>query len=97
MKTFCIKTNNEDILNYLLNRIKEIDFEDLVYSKNKFKIYQNVIIHYQGKEEEGFSYFLSRIITEVILEFYEEKLINQILGFNYFYFDDYERAQICSN
>lgn len=97
MKSFCIKTNNEDILNYLLNRTKEIDFEDLTYSKNEFKIYKNVIIHYQGKDEESFSYFLSELITEVILEFYEEKLIYQILNYNYFYFDEYERLQICDN
>lgn len=97
MKSFCIKTNNEDILDYLLSRTKEIDFEDLTYSKNEFKIYQNIIIHYQGKDEESFSYFLSGLITEVILEFYEEKLIYQILNYNYFYFDEYERIQICDN
>ena len=97
MKSFCIKTNNEDILDYLLSRTKEIDFEDLTYSKNEFKIYQNVIIHYEGKDEESFSYFLSELITEVILEFYEEKLIYQILNYNYFYFDEYERIQICNN
>jgi putative sporulation protein YtxC len=97
MKSFCIKTNNKDILDYLLSRTKEIDFEDLIYSKNKFKIYQNVIIHYEGKDEESFSYFLSELITEVILEFYEEKLIYQILNYNYFYFDEYEKIQICNN
>lgn len=97
MKTFCIKTNNEDILNYLLNRTKEIDFENLVYSKKQFKIYQNVMIHYQGERAESFFYFLSELITEVILQFYEEKLIHQILGYNYFYFDEYERLQICDN
>lgn len=97
MKSFCIKTNNEDILDYLLSRTKEIDFEDLTYSKNEFKIYQNVIIHYEGKDEESFSYFLSELITEVILEFYEEKLIYQILNYNYFYFDEYDRIQICDN
>lgn len=57
MKSFCIKTNNNDILDYLLNRIQEIDFEGLIYSKNKFKIYQNIIIHYQGKNEESFYRF----------------------------------------
>lgn len=97
MKSFCIKTNNEDILDYLLRRTKEIDFEDLTYSKNEFKIYQNVMIHYQGKDEVSFSYFLSELLTEVILEFYEEKLIYQILNYNYFYFDEYERLQICDN
>lgn len=97
MKSFCIKTNNEDILEYLLSRTKEIDYEDLIYSKNEFKIYQNVIIHYQGNDEISFSYFLSDLITEAILEFYEEKLIYQILNYNYFYFDEYERLQICDN
>lgn len=97
MKSFCIKTNNEAILDYLLRRTKEIDFEDLTYSKNEFKIYKNVMIHYQGKDEVSFSCFLSELIAETILEFYEEKLINQILNYNYFYFDEYERIQICNN
>ncbi len=97
MRSFCIKTNNNDILNYLLNRIKEINFEDLVYSKNEFKIYQNVIIHYQGKEENEFLDFLGELLVEVILEFYEENLIKQMLNYNYFYFENYERQQICQN
>lgn len=97
MKSFCIKTNNSSILNYILNRIEKIDFEDLIYSKNIFKIYQNVIIHYHGKNNQKFFEFLSELITEVILEFYEEKLIKQILDYNYFYFDDYERVRICEN
>ena len=94
MNSFCIKTNNNDILDYLLKRIKEINFEELIYSKNKFKVYENVIIHYQGKDNEKFLSFLSNLITEVVLEFYEEKLIKQILNYNYFYFDEYERIEI---
>ncbi len=94
MNSFCIKINNDNILDYLLKRIKEINFEELVYSKNKFKIYENVIIHYQGKDNEKFLNFLSELITEVILEFYEEKLIKQILNYNYFYFNEYERTEI---
>lgn len=97
MKSFCIKTNNNDILNYLLNRIHEIDFEDLVYSKNQFKIYQNIIIHYTGKDQESFLYFIQDLITEVILEFYEETLLKQMMNYNYFYFDEYERMKICDN
>ena len=31
------------------------------------------------------------------MEFYEEKLIKQILNYNYFYFDEYERLCICNN
>ena len=57
MKSFCIKTNNNDILDYLLNRIKEIDFEGLIYSKNKFKVYSNIIIHYEGEDNKAFCRF----------------------------------------
>ena len=57
MKSFCIKTNNNDILDYLLNRIKEIDFEGLIYSKNKFKVYSNIIIHYEGEDNKAFCLF----------------------------------------
>lgn len=94
MNSFCVKTNNNNILDYLLKRIKEINFEELVYSKNKFEIYENVIIHYQGKDNEKFLNFLSELITEVVLEFYEEKLIKQIINYNYFYFNEYERTEI---
>lgn len=41
--------------------------------------------------------FLSELITEVVLEFYEEKLLKQMLNYNYFYFDEYERLCICEN
>ena len=97
MKSFCIKTNNTDILNYLLKRIEEIDFEDITYSKNKFKIYENIIIHYQGKNNLKFYDFLGSILQEIIVEFYEEKLIKQLINYNYFYFDEYERDKITQN
>ena len=97
MKSFCIKTNNTDILNYLLKRIEEIDFGDITYSKNKFKIYENIIIHYQGKNNLEFYDFFCNILQEVVIEFYEEKLIKQLINYNYFYFDEYERGRIAEN
>lgn len=97
MKSFCIKTNNTDILNYLLERIKIIDFENIAYSKNKFRIYENIIIHYQGKNNLKFYNFLCSLLQEVIIEFYEENLIKQLINYNYFYFDEYERNRIAEN
>ena len=97
MKSFCIKTNNTDILDYLLNRIQTIDFENLVYSKNKFKIYENIIVHYQGKNNSKFYEFLSNLIEEVILKFYEERILKQLINYNYFYFDEYEKDKILEN
>lgn len=97
MKSFCIKTNNKQILSYLLNRIQKIDFENLTYSQNQFKIYENIIIHYQGEKNLEFYEFLSELLEEVIIEFYEEKIIKHLISYNYFYFDEYEKAKILDN
>lgn len=97
MKSFCFKTNNTQILNYLLNRIQEIDFENLIYSQNQFKIYKNITIHYMGKNNNKFYDFLTELIGEVVIEFYEEKMLKQLINYNYFYFDEYEKNKILEN
>ena len=97
MKSFCFKTNNTQILNYLLNRIQEIDFENLIYSQNQFKIYKNITIHYIGNNNNKFYDFLTELIGEVVIEFYEEKMLKQFINYNYFYFDEYEKNKILEN
>lgn len=97
MKSFCIKTNNTDILDYLLERIEELDFEDLVYSKKQYKIYQNIMVHYLGESQKEFNQFLCNLVEEVIIEFYEEKIMKQLINYNYFYFDEYEKTKILDN
>ena len=97
MKSFCFKTNNTQVLNYLLNRIQEIDFENLIYSQNQFKIYKNITIHYRGNNNNKFYNFLTELIGEVVIEFYEEKILKQLINYNYFYFDEYENNKILEN
>lgn len=97
MKSFCFKTNNTQILNYLLNRIQEIDFENLIYSQNQFKIYKNITIHYRGNNNNKFYNFLTELIGEVVIEFYEERILKQLINYNYFYFDEYEKNKILEN
>lgn len=94
MKSFCIKTNNNKIIEYLLKNISDLNIENVYYSSNKFKLYNNVIIHYLGKDFSLFYNKLSDIITDCIINFYEEKLVNHILNYNYFYFDLYEKNEI---
>lgn len=97
MKSFCFKTNNTQVLNYLLNRIQEIDFENLIYSQNQFKIYKNITIHYRGNNNNKFYNFLTELIGEVVIEFYEAKILKQLINYNYFYFDEYEKNKILEN
>ena len=92
VKSLCIKTNNNKILDYLLNSLEDID--NIKVSKNKFKIYNNVIIHYLGNDINGFYDKLSDIIYNLIIIFYEKKLLSRLVNSNYFYFLDFEKKQI---
>jgi putative sporulation protein YtxC len=94
LKSFCIKTNNREIINYLLNKFDKIDFANISYIDRKFKIYNNFIVHYTGENLEEFYKILGNIITDTIIKFYEIHIIRRILGFNYFYFDEFERNKI---
>ena len=94
MKSFCIKTNNTKIINYLLKNLDCLDFEDIYYINKKFRIYQNVIVHYKGKDLGGFISILSSIITNSILLYYEQILIKEKINLNYFYFDIFEKKMI---
>lgn len=94
MKSFCIKTNNREIIDYLLNKFDKIDFANISYIDKKFKIYINFIVHYTGEKLDEFYKILCDIITDTILEFYEINIIKRILAFNYFYFDEFERKNI---
>ncbi|MFR2534673.1 MAG: putative sporulation protein YtxC [Clostridia bacterium] len=97
MKSFCIKTNNQQIINYLLKRLSSITLENVYYIHRKFKIYENVIIHYKGEDELSFFNNLADILSDTILLFFEPTLLNRILTFNYFYFDDFEYKLIEKN
>lgn len=97
MKSFCIKTNNTQILNYLQKELSAMPLSDIYYSQNEFKNYSNVIIHYNGSEELVFINLLSNILTNCIIDFYENNLICKIINYNYFYFDNFEKNIIKSN
>ena len=97
MKSYCIKTNNEKIINYLLNKIENINFDNIYYCDKEFKIYRNVFIHYVGTNTDAFINFVTELISDTIMEFYEEKVITRIVNSNYFYFDEYEKKIILDN
>lgn len=97
MKSFCIKTNNNAILEYLLDKLDYLELEEVRYSKNKFKIYSNIIVHYIGEKISFFDEKLSSIITDTILKFYKEKMTKKIINFDYFYFEEYEKKIIIQN
>ena len=94
LKSFCIKTNNKKIINYLLECFKNINLKDIYVSNLQFKIYNNIIIHYKGENIDLFYNFFSDIISSCIIKFYEQDIIKHIINCNYFYFSDIEQKKI---
>ena len=97
MKSFCVKNNNEIILNYLLTEIQNMNMERIYVSKNSFKNYKNIIVHYKGRDDDTFIYNLANILTNCIMNFYEKNLIKRIVNSDYFYFDKNEKSMIYQN
>lgn len=97
MKSICIKSNNKHIIDHLIKDFSNIDLDYIYLSSNTFKIYDNVIIHYNGENINLFKKFVYDIITKCIITFYEKKITKNIIQYNYFYFNDIEKQQILDN
>ena len=92
--SFCIKTNNQKVIDALLEKFEDIYSDNIFLSCNKFKIYKNIIIHYTGENCTKFYEILSSILTSTIIEFYEDNLFRNIINTNYFYFTLQEKLDI---
>lgn len=96
MKSVCIKTNNINSIQYLLNELNHIDLEHTCFSIRDFKHYKNIIIHYTGKDIDLFFKKISNILSFLVIDELEESLLNNLIFRNYFYFDSSERKEILS-
>lgn len=94
MKSLCIKTNNSDLIKYLLGNLDSIELDNICFCCKKFKHYKNVIIHYFGNDNELFTNKISSILSLLVIDELEPGLLESIIKNNYFYFDFNERKQI---
>lgn len=97
MKSLCVKTNNSQVINYLLKKFEDINLDDTYISIKEFNHFNNIIIHYLGIDYIKFYNSLSNIITKCIINYYEENLIHDNINLNYFYFNSYEKKKILEN
>lgn len=97
MRTVCIKTNNLKSIEYLLEKLNNFELENIYYSHKKFKIYDNIIIHFKGKNERLFLQKISNVLASLVIEVYEEEIISKLLLGEYFYFNQFERDKILDN
>ena len=94
MSSLCIKTNNEEILTYLKKEFSEFNMLNVFYSINEFKSYKNIIIHYTGIDNELFYTKLATILSYLVIDYFENDIIKNLLYSNYFYFDNSEFNKI---
>jgi len=97
MKSFCIKNNNNKILDYLLIEINNINLENVYSSQKCFKFYKNIIVHYTGDNEIKFINELSNVLTNCIMKFYEKSIVKRVVNCDFFYFEPKEKSIIYSN
>ena len=94
LHSICIKTNNLQCISYLLDELDQLNLNDVCFSCKKFKIYTNIIIHYKGKCVSSFLSTLSKILTFLVLDLYENTIIKRIICLEYFYFSLLEQEDI---
>ena len=93
-KSICIKSNNVQILSYISNELEHFNVDNTYYSCNEFKNFKNVIIHYRGKNSWLFLSSLSKILSYLVLDLYENFIIKDLISYDYFYFSPSEQKEI---
>lgn len=97
MKSIAIKTNNTKVLDYLLLELNSCDISDIYFSKNIFKNYENIIIHYIGNNNLYFISKISLILSFLVTDELEEEILKDYIKINYFYFTENELSKILTN
>ena len=97
MKSICIKTNNNKIIDYLLNEFDNISLYETYISVKQFKHYENIILHFRDTNSNVFTNIISNTLTKTIIHFWEKSLVLDFINLNYFYFNSYERNRILEN
>lgn len=96
MKSICIKLSNEKSVQYLLEQFNKFEIKNIYFSCKKFKIYYNVIVHYNEKNISEFLKSLSTTLTFFIIDMYEKNIIDNLIKSEYFYFNISERNKIAN-
>lgn len=97
LKTICIKSNNNKINEYIIENIKNFKLNNIYLSVRNFSIYTNIILHYKGNDINEFNKFINKIttlLTNVIIKFYNNYIMKNLIDTNYFYFSDFDKIKI---
>ena len=97
LKTICIKSNNNKINEYIIENIKSFKINNIYLSVHQFSNYKNIILHYKGNDKKELNKFINKITTllsNVIIKFYNNYIMKNLIDTNYFYFSDFDKIKI---
>lgn len=94
LKSICIKSNNVNTINYILNELEILELDNVYFSCHKFKNFTNVVVHYKGISQFSFVASLSQVLSYLVLDLYENLLIKNLIASDYFYFTPCEQKTI---
>ena len=93
MKSICIKTNNQEIIEYLITTFEKLPM-NVCISNYRFKQYDNVILHDLERNETEFCEIVAIVLKSVIEKFYEQEVIRKCIKQNYFYLNEIEQDYV---
>ncbi len=93
MKSICVKTNNQEIIEYLIHTFEKLPM-NVCISNYRFKKYDNVIIHDIQRDEKEFCEVISIVLKSTIEKFFESDLIKKCIKENYFYLNEAEQDYV---
>ena len=97
MKSFAIKTNNSQTIEYLENNLKKIILKDVSFSCKNFKHFTNIIVHYKGNNTDEFEKEVATILSFLVIYEFEEDFLKKIIFKDFFYFSKSEQDIILDN
>ena len=94
MISLCIKSSNKNIIYQIFNELTKLKNPKTFFKIKNFKIFYNIIIHNKNENKKFFYNCLCKILTDIVIEYYEPIIIERLLNLNYFYFNDYDKQII---
>ena len=93
MKSICIKTNNQEMIEYVIHTFEKLPL-NVCISNYKFKIFDNVILHDMERNEDEFCEVVAIVLKSAIEKFYEKEIIRKCIKQNYFYLNEMEQDYV---
>lgn len=96
MVTLCIQTNNTNFINFIEKEfVKSSESKYFKYSIDSKNSIKSIDVYYNlNKNYESFYDLLAKILSSLVVKYFQFNIIKNIIDIDYFYFSEYEKKII---